>query len=181
MPVYYHISLGDGLNVNKDLKNNLKLNQLIFFSKKDSKWYEIWQDIGTKHIKSYAIYKLTIPNKLFTNSFTPKEKKIIKVNNLENVKKYLEFCKILASDSLSGSARTLSGSARKNITYFRNNNIIGFDFNSPYIENNWEQIEQIDTELMIEREGFIDPLYIKNGSIKCEKVSIYKNGIYKKI
>ena len=181
MPVYYHISLGDGLNVNKDLKNNLKLNQLIFFSKKDSKWYEIWQDIGTKHIKSYAIYKLTIPNKLFTNSFTPKEKKIIKVNNLEHLKKYLEFCKILASDSLSGSAITLSGSARKNITYFRNNNIIGFDFNSPYIENNWEQIEQIDTELKIEREGFIDPLYIKNGSIKCEKVSIYKNGIYKKI
>ena len=38
MPVYYHISLGDGLNVNKDLKNNLKLNKLIFFSKKDSKW-----------------------------------------------------------------------------------------------------------------------------------------------
>lgn len=169
MPVYYHISLGDGLNVNKDLKNNLKLNKLIFFSKKDSKWYQMWQDVGKHHVKQYAIYKLTIPNKLFTDSFTPREKKIIKVNNSKNLDKYLEFCKIPGF--------------RKNITYFRNNNIIGFDFNSPYIENNWEQIEidQIDTQLLVEREGFIDPLYIKNGSIKCEKVGIYKNGIYKKI
>lgn len=107
-----------------------------------------------------------------------KRKKIIKVNNFKNLKKYIEFCKIPALGSALGSA---SGSARKNIYYFRKKNIIGFDFNSEFIENNWDEIVEMDAQWVVEREGFVDPVYIKNGSIKCEKVGIYKNGVYKKL
>lgn len=159
MPIYYHISLGDKFNVNKDFSNNLKNGKKLFFAKKNSFWYNFWKKVG-EDVKSYAIYKITIPEKLFTSSFHPKDEKILRITN-KNIKKYLEF-----SNEVS---------KLRDITFMRKNNIIGVDLNTQdvldYPKKHKHELGRTACE------GWL----YKFDDIKCVKVGIYKNGVFKKL
>ena len=158
MPIYYHISLGDKFNVNKDFSNNLKNGKKLFFAKKNSFWYNFWKKVG-EDVKSYAIYKITIPEKLFTSSFHPKDEKILRITNT-NIKEYLE-----TENKVS---------KLRDITFMRKNNIIGVDLNTQdvldYPKKHKFQLGKTACE------GWL----YKFDDIKCVKVGFYKNGTYVK-
>ena len=161
MPIYYHISLGDKFNVNKDFSNNLKNGKKLFFAKKNSFWYNFWKKVG-EDVKSYAIYKITIPEKLFTSSFHPKDEKILRITNI-NIKEYLE-----TENKVSKLSKL------RDITFMRKNNIIGVDLNTQdvldYPKKHKFQLGKTACE------GWL----YKFDDIKCVKVGIYKNGTYVK-
>jgi len=166
MSVYYHISLGEEIVIRNELNNNNSLNifrksRSLHFTKKNSYWYNIWKDIGENVIKSYTIYKLTIPSCLFTDNFNPNKKKLVRINgkNVEDYKK-LRDKKLI-----------------KNYAYMRNNNVIGIDMNTHYVYNNAEQTNNSNGSL-ITYEGWLFELH---NDIKCEKVGIYSNGKYTKL
>lgn len=161
MPIYYHISLGDKFNVNKDFSNNLKNGKKLFFAKKNSFWYNFWKKVG-EDVKSYAEYKITIPEKLFTSSFHPKDEKILRITNT-NIKEYLE-----TENKVSKLSKL------RDITFMRKNNIIGVDLNTQdvldYPKKHKFQLGKTACE------GWL----YKFDDIKCVKVGFYKNGTYVK-
>ena len=163
MPIYYHISLGDKFNVTKDFSNNLKNGKKLFFAKKNSFWYNFWKKIGKEDIKSYAEYKINIPEKLFTSSFHPKDEKILRITNT-NIKEYLE-----TENKVSKLSKL------RDITFMRKNNIIGVDLNTQdvldYPKKHKFQLGASSCE------GWL----YKFDDIKCVKVGIYKNGVLKKL
>ncbi len=165
MQVYYHISLGEEIVIRNELNNNqlniFRKSRSLHFTKKDSYWYNIWKDIGENVIKSYTIYQLTIPSCLFTDSFNPNNKKLVRITgkNVEDYKK-LRDKKLL-----------------KNYAYMRNNNVIGIDMNTHYVYNNTEQVNN-SSGSNITYEGWLFELH---NDIKCEKVGIYSNGKYTKL
>ena len=162
MPIYYHISLGDKFNVNKDFSKSLKNGKILYFAKKNSFWYNFWKKVG-EDVKSYAIYKITIPEKLFTSSFHPKDEKIVRITN-KNIKKYLEF-----SNEVSKLSKL------RDIKFMQKNNIIGIDLNTQdvldYPKKHKYQLGKTACE------GWL----YKFDDIKCVKVGIYKNGVFKKL
>ena len=69
------------------LKQNLKKNSPLYFSKKNSRWYYIWKDIS-KDYGGYIEYKISFPRTLYTTSFNPRIKnKIVKITK-ENIQEY---------------------------------------------------------------------------------------------
>jgi hypothetical protein len=81
----YHISFGDTSNVN--IATNLQKNRLIFYSNKNSFWYNSWSEIIATNKEDYPnakLCKIQIPNNLFTTilqkSDTPKIWKITPTN-----------------------------------------------------------------------------------------------------
>ena len=161
MPIYYHISLGDKFDVTKDLSNNIENGKKLFFANKNSFWYNFWKKVG-EDVKSYAEYKLNIPEQLFTSSFHPKDEKILRITN-KNIKKYLEF------------SNENKVSKLRDITFMRKNNIIGVDLNTQdvldYPKKHKYQLGKTACE------GWL----YKFDDIKCVKVGFYKNGVYKKL
>ena len=87
MPLYYHIHRG---KKSSKLEKQFINNNLLFFSKKNSGWYNMEKDIGQTNFGGYKIY---IPDNMFTTSFNPRTKnKIVKItkNNLEEYKKIVK-------------------------------------------------------------------------------------------
>ena len=89
MPKYYHIHRGTDKS---DIDTKFINNKLLYFSKKNSFWYNTELEISKDdYYKGYSIYEITIPRKLFTYSFNPKKPKIVKINknNIEEYKKLI--------------------------------------------------------------------------------------------
>jgi len=163
MPTYYHISLGEeniinNLSINNNCLNIFRKSRSLHYSKKNSYWYNIWKDIGKNVIKSYTVYKITIPPDIYTDSFNPTSKKIVRITS-KNIDKYKEL-------------RTKK--LLKNYSYMRTNNIIGIDLNTKYVYKNEEEINNLDGS-PITYEGWLFEL---NNNIKCQKIGIYNNGKY---
>ena len=81
----YHISFGDTSKLN--IATNLEKNRLIFYSNKNSFWYNSWSNIVMDNIEDYPnakLCKIQIPNNLFTTVLqkndTPKIWKITPTN-----------------------------------------------------------------------------------------------------
>ena len=87
MPKYYHIHKG----LNKStLEKQFIQNTPLYFSKKNSSWYQIEQDIS-KDYGGFQIYEIYIPSNRFTNSFNPKTpNKIVKITK-DNIKEYIDL------------------------------------------------------------------------------------------
>jgi hypothetical protein len=162
MPIYYHISLGDKFNVSKDFSKNLKNGKTLYYAKKNSFWYNFWKKVG-EDVKSYAIYKITIPEKLFTSSFHPKDEKIVRITN-KNIKKYFEF-----ENEVSKLSKL------RDIKMMRKNNIIGVDLNTQDVYDYAKKHKHTLGKTACE--GWL----YKFDDIKCVKVGIYKNGLFKKL
>ena len=117
MPVYYHISLETKHNIYKNFSKNLSNKKLLFFSKKNSFWYNLWKSDET----SYAVYKITIPEKLYTTSFNPLKKKIVRITK-DNIDEFIKFDNQLGLSKL------------RNIEFLRKRNIIGIDANTEIVK-----------------------------------------------
>ena len=87
MPYYYHIHRGIKPC---SLDNKFIKNRPLFFSKKNSIWYNI-EKKASKEFGGYRMYEIYIPQTYFTLSFNPKTKdKIVKIT-LDNIKEYREL------------------------------------------------------------------------------------------
>ena len=87
MPYYYHIHRGIKPC---SLDNKFIKNRPLFFSKKNSIWYNIEKEIS-KDYGGYRMYEIYIPRTYFTLSFNPKTKnKILKITP-DNIKEYNEL------------------------------------------------------------------------------------------
>ena len=76
MPYYYHIHRGIEPS---ELENKFIKNKALFFSRKNSGWYNIEKNIS-KDYGGYRIYEIYIPSSRFSFSFNPKRKgKIVKI------------------------------------------------------------------------------------------------------
>tara|TARA_Y100000768_G_C23389486_1_gene412229 strand:- start:51 stop:491 length:441 start_codon:yes stop_codon:yes gene_type:complete len=144
MPVYYHIHRGTS---NSKLDKKFIKNKPLYFSKKNSFWYRVELEISKdEEYNGYSIYKITIPEKLFTYSFNPRTKtpKIIKINK-HNTDKYVK--------------------RDFNIEELKKKNIIGIDANLPTSKEN------IHKTLKYPPEGYIWELH---KDIKIEKIAFVK-------
>ena len=84
MPYYYHIHRGIKPC---SLDNKFIENKPLFFSKKNSIWYNIEKEVS-KDYGGYRMYEIYIPSSRFTLSFNPKTKdKIVKITP-DNIKEY---------------------------------------------------------------------------------------------
>ena len=75
MPKYYQIHRGLKTS---DVENKFIKNKPFFFSKKNSRWYNVEKQISEDY-GGYIIYEIYIPNNIFTLSFTPRTKNKIKL------------------------------------------------------------------------------------------------------
>jgi len=89
MPKYYHIHRGLDKS---QLEKKFILNKPLYFSKKNSNWYQIEQEIS-KDYGGFRIYEIYIPTNRLTNSFNPiTPNKIVKITK-NNIKEYIELRK----------------------------------------------------------------------------------------
>lgn len=141
MTKYYHIHRGiQKSNLENGFENN---RGIFFFSKKDSFWYRLEINIS-KDYGGYIIYEICIPKNRFTTSFNPRSKKIVKITK-KNIKEY----------------KKLQDNRRRD--HFMNENIIGFDLNTKFIEDRrWKYITP---------EGFI---WEKPNDITIKKIKTVK-------
>jgi hypothetical protein len=90
MPKYYHIHRGLDKS---ELDTKFIEGLCLFFSKKDSGWYNFEKDIS-KNYGGYSLYEIYIPSTRYTKSFNPTTKgKIVKITSI-NIKEYAELRKL---------------------------------------------------------------------------------------
>lgn len=145
MPIYYHIHRGIKKS---NLEKGFKKNKPLFFSKKNSFWYEIEKKIGRENFDGYIIYKIDIPSNRFTTSFNPRSNnKIVKITK-KNIKKYIALLSKYKS--------------RKNfIIEMNNRNIIGIDITTEFRDSRKRFMHRITPE------GFI---WKKTSDIKINRM-----------
>ena len=89
MPKYYHIHRGI---TSSDIEKKFIKNKPLFFSKKNSGWYNIEKEIS-KDYNGYRIYEIYIPNNRYTLSFNPiTVGKIVKITT-DNINEYIQLIK----------------------------------------------------------------------------------------
>ena len=87
MPKYYHVHRG---TTPSNVGNKFIKNCPLFFSRKNSNWYNIEKDIS-KDYGGYWIYEIYIPSKRFTVSFNPSNNcKIVKITK-NNINEYVKL------------------------------------------------------------------------------------------
>ena len=138
MTKYYHIHRG---TTPTSLEKGFIKGRRLFFSKKNSFWYNTEIDIS-KDYGGYKIYEINIPNNLMTLSLHPKNKKVVKINK-NNVDDFMKLKKIKIGDAL------------KDMDDIIKRNIIGFIFmnresNANYPEEGYifEKIKGITVRLI---------------------------------
>lgn len=110
MPKFYHIQRGfDKILDLGFIDNNEENRNGLFFSKKESLWYNIITNDSSKEYGGYKIYEISFPSKLYTLSFYPTTPKIIRITN-ENRKEYMQLIK-----------------SRQFYKIYKNPNVLGFD------------------------------------------------------
>src|SRR5258706_13129904 len=107
---FYHIHCS---TKKLDIENGFIENMALFFSKKNSDWFNIEKQLGKKGYGGYIIYEVNIPKILIEYDFKPKESpKIVKIIDVFNLDIYTE----------------LMSKSRKNLIEEMNKrNIIGID------------------------------------------------------
>jgi hypothetical protein len=130
----------------------------LWFSKKNSGWYNFWKLVG-EDVESYAIYKIIIPEKLFTTSFHPRSNKILRITD-KNMK---EFLKLKMDDKY-----IYAGAFKTRYAFLKKNNMIGLDLNTKSVVKNLGTM-------------YAEGILLKFDDIKCIKVGFYKNGKYRNI
>ncbi len=150
MPKFYHIHRSPkSSSIEKKLTKNFKL----YYSKKNSFWYNVEQDIGKKDYGGYIIYEIEIPKLQFTTSFNPiKKNKIVKLTP-KNIQEYIKI-------------RTEVAKKKYNfIEEMNKRNIIGIDATAKFIKEKYNL--QIESD-----EGFI---WKFPRTIKIKKIKVYDN------
>lgn len=150
MVKFYHIHRG---TMPSTIEQLFISNHLLFFSKKNSDWYNIEKEIGLDNYGGYITYEIDIPQKFFTNSLHPKgNHKILKINR-NNIHKYKLF--------------------RKNnpfpIESLKENNIIGIDLTDEKI---WKFLSTKPIFLLNSLEGC---LWNISDEIKIQKIETIKS------
>lgn len=116
MTKFYYIHHGLNNNFLNTIFNN---DGVLFFSKKNTIWYQYQIKISEK----YQIYEIDIDPELFTYSLNPKSKKIVKINKT-NINEYL----LLKKKFLN------------NKNELKKRNIIGFDLSNKELKTkNFDQ------------------------------------------
>lgn len=105
MPKYYHIHRG---TTPSTLEKNFVTGDPLFFSKKDSFWYNVEKSVS-KDYGGYFIYEIYISNDKFTKSFNPKSKKIVKITK-DNISTYQDL-----KDKFRGHISFINEMKRRNI------------------------------------------------------------------
>jgi len=90
MPYFYHISRGTKQNLLYTVFIN---GESLFFSKKDSFWYNIERQIGMNHFEGYKLYEIFIPSNAYTKSFNPRTPTIIKITK-NTLKEYTKNIRV---------------------------------------------------------------------------------------
>nr|QBK88762.1 MAG: hypothetical protein LCMiAC01_04440 [Mimivirus LCMiAC01] len=116
MPKYYHIHRSPKPS---KIETKLKQNQTLYFSRKNSFWYNVEQRIGKEYYGGYIIYEINIPKILFTTSFNPIKNKIVKITK-KNINEYKKLTK-----QYKGSINFIKEMKKRNI--------IGIDATSKFI------------------------------------------------
>ena len=145
MPKYYHIHRGTEPST---LEKKFIKNIPLFFSKKNSNWYNMEIEISTNYFDGYRIYEISIPSNKYTFSFNSTSvDKIVKITPY-NINNY-----ILLLHSFN---------SRNNfIKEMKKRNIIGIDCT----------IEHKDAFIYGPPEGYI---WKKPSDIKIKLISIIK-------
>lgn len=121
MTKFYFIYSDNNNNLTNIIFNN---DNILFFSKKNTIWYEHQIKIAEKY-NSYQIYEVEIAPELFTYSLNPKTKKVVKINK-NNIDEYLLLKK-----------EFLNNNFKKEL---KKRNIIGFDISNKELKNkNFDQ------------------------------------------
>ena len=112
MAIFYHIHRS---TKSSTLENGLIEEHALFFSKKNSFWFNIEKQIGIENFGGYIIYKINIPDNCFTQSFHKNAKyKILKLTK-KNINKYLQFVnKLKGKNLLTGSIRLIDELKKRN-------------------------------------------------------------------
>jgi len=85
MPKFYHVHR---TATKSAIEKGFKSGKALFFSKKNSFWFQFEKEIGMSDYNGYIIYEIDIPYNFYTYSFNPISKnKIVKINK-HNVKEY---------------------------------------------------------------------------------------------
>jgi hypothetical protein len=152
MPKYYHIHRGTEPST---LEKKFIKNIPLFFSKKNSNWYNIEKDIS-KEYGGYRIYEIYIPSSRYTLSFNPTSvDKIVKITSY-NINDYI----LLLNEHKNN---------RNNfIEEMKKRNIIGIDAT---IEHTYDKIKYKDAYFTGPPEGYI---WRKPSDIKIKLLSIIK-------
>ena len=88
MPIYYHIHRSSEPSL---LEKELIKGKPLYFSKKNSFWYNVEKSVGENDYGGYIIYKIYIPKLLFTTSFEEKNK-IVRITS-KNINEYNKLLK----------------------------------------------------------------------------------------
>ena len=161
MPKFYHIHRSPKpSSIEKKLIKNFKL----YYSKKNSFWYNVEQDIGKTDYGGYIIYEIEIPKLQFTTSFNPiKKNKIVKLTP-KNIQEYIKILTEVAKKKYNF------------IEEMNNRNIIGIDATAKFIREKNEEYSFIEiSEGLIgitSDEGFI---WKFPRTIKIKKIKVYDN------
>lgn len=87
MPKFYHIHRGIE---SSSLEKKFIKNSILFFSKKNSGWYNIEKDISINY-NGYRVYEIYIPKTRYTFTFNPRTSgKIVKIT-VENIGEYIKL------------------------------------------------------------------------------------------
>ena len=119
MPKYYHIHRG---LEKSNIENKFENGKLLFFSKKNSFWYNYEIEIS-KDYGGYIIYEIDISPKIFTYSFKPKRKNTILKINKSNMNKYLDIkrpdlIKLMKQNNIIGVDATTKLFNKKNFNQY---------------------------------------------------------------
>lgn len=91
MPKFYHVHSSVEASA---IEKNKITGQYLYFSKKDSYFYNSWITLSKNEYGGYIIYEIYIPSNMFTTSFNPRTKnKIVKITR-ENIVEYKKLRKI---------------------------------------------------------------------------------------
>ena len=161
MPKYYHIHRSIKRS---NIENNFKDGKMLFFSKKNSFWYNFEKTIGLEDgYGGYSEYEISIPQKYFTYSLKPQKKnKILKLTP-KNIEDFIRLHKNI--ENKYNSPKVLRDE-------YINKNFIGIDATNKQLQNLYKKLKY-DPDPQLDRgQGWIT---IKLKDITIKKVNVVKS------
>ena len=132
----------------------------MFFSKKNSFWYDFEKTVALQSFDGYSEYKITIPQKYFTYSLKPRtQNKILKLTP-KNIKEFIKLHEKYENKGLS---------IKKN---YINKNFIGIDATHKKLRNLYKKLNYDPDSQLDPPAGWITQ---KFKDITIQKVKVVKS------
>lgn len=159
MPKYYYIHR----SIKKsNIENNFKDGKMLFFSKKNSFWYNFEKTIGLD-MGGYSEYEISIPQKYFTYSLKPQKKtKILKLTP-KNIEEFIKLHKNIENKYSTPMALR---------DEYINKNFIGIDATNKQLEYLYKKLKYNPDSQLDRGQGWITQ---KLKDITIKKVKVVKS------